>query len=181
MLIEIIAISFIIAFLRGGKVATIKFNKPGFLASGIILQIAANFNFYSGFLMSVAYLCVILFFYANREHEDFRIFMIGWLLNALAIWSNKGKMPIDMTLAERLPFSTEKLIAGTDFKHVVLTDASNLPFLSDVIYMPFIIPRVISIGDIFIMLGAFLLVQRLLNKPISLMKLREGKNYAIKN
>jgi hypothetical protein len=40
---------------------------------------------------------------------------------------------------------------------------------------------VISIGDIFIMLGAFLLVQRLMNKPISLLQLREGKSYATKN
>ncbi|MGZ0051826.1 DUF5317 family protein [Brevibacillus gelatini] len=56
-----------------------------------------------------------------------------------------------------------------------------MPFLTDVIYMPLIIPRVISIGDIFIMLGAFLLVQRLMNKPISLLQLHEGKRYATKN
>ncbi|MCG5027033.1 DUF5317 domain-containing protein, partial [Anoxybacillus flavithermus] len=73
------------------------------------------------------------------------------------------------------------VLNGTDFKHTVLTEQTVLPFLSDIIYMPSIIPRVISIGDIFIMLGAFLLVQRLMNKPISLLQLREGKSYATKS
>lgn len=183
MLLDVICFSFIVALLRGGRVKELpKFYKVGLLVGSIILQVcAALFSKWSGVFISVAYVLILGFFVFNRQYEDMRIFMVGWFLNALAIWTNRGKMPIDLEQAKRLPYDLEPVINGTNFKHSVLTEASNLPFLTDVIYMPSIIPRVISIGDIFIMLGAFLLVQRLMNKPISLLQLREGKSYAAKN
>jgi hypothetical protein len=142
---------------------------------------SAVFPSLGGIFISIAYVFILAFLLFNRRYEDMRIFMVGWFLNAIAIWTNAGKMPIDLEQAKKLPYDLEPVINGTNFKHSVLTESSNLPFLTDVIYMPSIIPRVISIGDIFIMLGAFLLVQRLMNKPISLLQLREGKSYATKN
>lgn len=183
MLLDVIFISFVIAYLRGGRLEGIpSFNKIYFLVVCILLQLSAVFfHEIAGGLVSVAYLAMICFFYFNREHEDIRIFMIGWFLNALVIWSNKGKMPIDLEQAKKLPFSIEPLLNGTDYKHSILTDNTLLPFLGDIIHMPVIIPRIISIGDLFIMLGAFLLIQRITNKPISLIRLREGKNYVAKH
>ncbi|HZG16830.1 MAG TPA: DUF5317 domain-containing protein [Candidatus Bathyarchaeia archaeon] len=183
MFLDILAISFIIAFLRGGRLHTIpKFHMIVFLVASILLQVGSAFlPAWGNIFVSVAYLCMFLFFFFNREHEDIRVFMIGWFLNATVIWANKGKMPIDLEQASKLPYSLEPIINGEDFKHVILTDDTLLPFLADIIYMPFPMARVISLGDIFIMLGAFLLVQRLMNKPISLLELREGKKYATKN
>jgi len=80
--------------------------------------------------------------------------------------------------AQRLSYPIDALVNGTDFKHIAMSAQTHLPFLGDFIYKPIFIPRVISIGDIFIMLGTFLLVQRIMNKPISLIRLREGKRYA---
>lgn len=183
MLLDVILISFAIAYLRGGRLRSIPtFNHIVFLVISILLQVMAVwFNGIAGIFISVAYIAMICFFYANREHEDIRIFMIGWFLNALVIWLNKGRMPIDLEQAKKLPFSVEPLINGSDFKHSILNDDTLLPFLGDIIHMPFVIPRIISIGDLFIMLGAFLLVQRITNKPISLIRLREGKNYVAKH
>jgi hypothetical protein len=183
MFIDIIILSFLIAFLRGGRIQEIPaFRKLVFLGISVLLQIGSAFYpQWGGILVSIAYVFILLFFLYNREHEDIRIFLIGWFLNALAIWTNNGKMPIDLEQAKKLPYDLEPVINGTNFKHSVLTEATNLPFLTDIIHMPFIIPRVISIGDLFIMLGAFLLIQRLMNKPISLIRLREGKSYAAKN
>jgi len=183
MLLDIIVISFLVAFIRGGRLKEIpSFQKLIFLGISLCLQITSFFlPHWGGVFVSLAYIFLLLFFFCNREHEDIRIFMIGWFLNALAIWSNFGKMPIDLEQAKKLPYSIEGIVNGTDFKHNVLTELTNLPFLADVIYMPFPMARVISVGDIFIMLGAFLLVQRVMNKPISLIRLREGKNYATKN
>jgi hypothetical protein len=179
VLLDVIFISFLIAYLRGGRLKSVpSFHKIIFLVISILLQISAIFlHEIAGILISIAYLFILFFFYANREYEDIRIFMIGWLLNAIVIWANSGRMPIDLEQAQKLPYSVEPLINGTDFKHSILTDETLLPFLADIIHMPFIIPRVISIGDLFIMLGAFLLIQRIMNKPISLIRLREGKNY----
>ncbi|WP_255298483.1 DUF5317 domain-containing protein [Brevibacillus dissolubilis] len=153
-----------------------------FLGSSIVLQLCSAFlPGWSGVLVSLAYVGTLLFFMFNREHEDIRIFMVGWFMNALAIWLNGGKMPIDLEQAKKLPYSLDAVINGTDFKHSVLTEVTRVPFFADIIYMPYPIPRVISLGDVFIMIGAFLLIQRIMNKPISLVHLREGKNYATKN
>jgi purine-cytosine permease-like protein len=182
MLLDIIFISFLVALVRGGRVREFpKFNKVYLLVITIALQVCAVFlPFIGGVFISIAYVFILAFLLFNREFEDMRIFLVGWFLNAIAIWTNGGKMPIDPEQAKKLPFDFEPVVNGTNFKHSVLTESSNLPFLTDVIYMPSIIPRIISIGDIFIMLGAFLLVQRLMNKPISLIQLREGKSYATK-
>ncbi|MFY0543193.1 DUF5317 domain-containing protein [Brevibacillus sp. H7] len=183
MLLDVILLSFLFGYLRGGRINKIPtFHKLSFLLVSILLQLASVFlSELGGVLVSIAYVSILAFFYANREHEDVRIFMIGWFLNALVIWANLGRMPVDLEQAEKLPFSVEPIVNGTDFKHTLLTDDTLLPFLADIMYMPFPIPRVISIGDLFIMLGAFLLVQRIMNKPISLIRLREGKNYAAKH
>ncbi|WP_429844190.1 DUF5317 family protein [Brevibacillus sp. FIR094] len=183
MLLDVIALSFLVALLRGGRIKEFpKFNQLKLLIVTILLQACAVFfPMIGGMFISIAYVFILAFLVFNREFEDMRIFLIGWFLNAIAIWSNNGKMPIDLVQAAKLPYDLEPVINGTNFKHSVLTESSNFPFLTDVIYMPSIIPRIISIGDIFIMLGAFLLVQRLMNKPISLLQLREGKSYATKN
>ncbi len=182
-MLDVVILSFAIGFLRGGRIRELPvFNKLWVLAVSILLQIGSSiFVQFSGILVGISYLLLIYFFFGNREHEDIRIFMIGWMLNALVIWANFGKMPVDLEQASRLSFPIDALVNGTDFKHTVLNSETNLPFLGDLIYKPFIIPRVISIGDLFIMLGTFLLVQRIMNKPISLIRLREGKSYAAKN
>ena len=182
MFLDIILLSFLVAFIRGGRIKEVPtFQKLTLLFISIGLQLLSMFlPQFGGVFVSIAYIFTLLFFFFNREFEDIRIFLIGWFLNALVIWTNFGKMPIDLELAKRLPYSVEGIVNGTDFKHAVLSEATQLPFLSDIMYMPYPVARVISIGDIFIMLAAFLLVQRIMNKPISLIRLREGKSYVAK-
>jgi len=181
---DVIILSFLVGFLRGGRVREFpQFQRLWALAAGFLLQLIGSFFFveWAGLFVSISYMLILVFFMSNREFEDIRILMIGWFLNALVIWANFGKMPVDVELAQKHGLPVEPLLQGTDFKHAAMTAETNLPFLADVISKPFIIPRVISIGDIFIMLGIFLLVQRLMDKPLSLIQLREGKSYAAKN
>lgn len=182
-MLDVVVFAFLVALLRKGRIKEM----PSFLALwalciSIILQIGSAFaGQYAGLFVSLAYVFTLIFFFSNREHEDMRIFMIGWLLNALVIWFNYGRMPVDLEQAKRLNFPIEPLLAGTDFKHTLLNDDTNLPFLADFIYKPFYFERVISIGDLFIILATFLLVQRIMNKPISLIRIREGKLHEAKN
>jgi ABC-type enterobactin transport system permease subunit len=178
MLLDIIILSFIIAFLRGGRSKDIpKFNQILFLVISVALQLCSIFlhQGIGNILTSIAYLSALFFLYSNREWEDMRIIIIGWMLNSLTILANWGRMPIDLEQAKKTPFDVTALINGTDWKHALINSSTRLPFLSDIIYLPYPVPRVISIGDIFIALGVFLLVQRLLKKPISLKMLHEGK------
>lgn len=180
---DVVALAFLIGFIRGGRISEIPtFRGLWALAIGFLMQFIGSFYLvqWAGIVVSISYLFILMFFFMNREHEDIRIFMIGWSLNALVIWANKGRMPVDLEQASKIGVPIEPLIQGTDFKHIALTAETSLPFLADFIYKPIFIPRVISIGDIFIMLATFLLVQRIMKVPISLIKLREGKNYALK-
>lgn len=182
-MLDVVALSFIIGYIRGGRIREIpKFYKLWLLAIGFLLQYMGSLFFvqWAGIIVSISYIFMIMFFFNNREHEDIRIFMLGWFLNALVIWANSGKMPVDLEQAKRIGEAVEPLINGTSFKHIALTAETKLPFLADFIYKPIIVTRVISIGDIFVMLGTFLLVQRIMNKPISLIRLREGNSYAAK-
>ncbi|WP_232699728.1 DUF5317 domain-containing protein [Brevibacillus daliensis] len=183
MFLDIIVISFVVALIRGGRLKeTPTFHALPFIFASIALQITSGFiPAWGGVLVSISYMLSIIFFYYNRNYEDMRFFIIGWGMNALAIWSNGGKMPIDLSQAKKLGISLDPLINGTDFKHNVLDSSTNLAFFTDIIYMPFPMARVISMGDIFIMIGAFLLIQRIMNKPLILKHIREGKNYAPKS
>lgn len=184
MQIDIILISFIVAYLRGGRLLEIpRFEKLFLLITSIVLQLISIFiPQINGELVSFSYLLILLFFYYNREYEDIRIFMIGWFMNALVIWLNNGRMPVDPEQAKRLAdYKYDALVNGQDYKHVLMNEDTLLPFLGDIFYLPVIIPKIISIGDIFVMFGAFLMIQRFMNKPISLIKLREGNSHVTKS
>lgn len=180
-MIDIILISFIIAFLRGGRSIKVPDLKNVYLlVISLITQLASIIWVGIGnFLISLSYIFILLFFYSNRTYEEIRIFMIGWFLNAVVILANMGKMPVDLEKASMIndTFSSE-IVNGINYKHIPLTEDTLLPFLGDIIYMPYIVPKIISIGDVFVMIGAFLLIQRLMEKPISLIQLREGKRHA---
>ncbi|MGE5703601.1 MAG: DUF5317 domain-containing protein [Clostridia bacterium] len=182
-MLDVVVVSFLVAFLRGGRIKEMPhFKSLWALIASIVFQISSAFvGQYAGILVGISYGFILVFFFGNREQEDMRIFTIGWLLNALVIWANQGRMPVDLEQAKKVDFPIEQLIAGTDYKHILLTAETKLPFLADFIYKPFYFERVISIGDLFIILATFLLVQRIFNKPISLIRLREGKIYEAKS
>jgi hypothetical protein len=184
MLLDFIIISFVVGLVRGGRVKEYpKFDGLWMLIISICLQILSSlvpFITFKQTAVSLGYLFALLFLFNNRKYEDIRIFMTGWSLNAICIWSNLGRMPIGLDAAKKTPYPIEGLINNSDWKHTLITPSTHLPFLGDIFYLPYPIPRVISIGDIFITLGAFLLVQRIMNKPISLIGLRVGKKYDTK-
>lgn len=178
MWIIVILASLLVALIRKGRFDLPKFHGIYFIAASVVLQLIAIFvnqSVIGNIVVSVSYLTTILFLFSNREFEEMRIVMIGWLLNAIAVWSNFGRMPVDLEQAKKLPFPIESLLNGTDWKHSIITESTHFPILSDIFYISFPVQRVLSIGDIFLVIGIFLLIQRLMNKPISLLKIREGK------
>lgn len=178
MWLYVIGISLVVALFRKGRFDLPKFQAVYFLGASIVMQLIAIFIHLSvieSILVSISYLTTMLFLVYNSKYEEMRIVMIGWLLNAIAIWTNFGRMPVDLEQAKKLPFPIDSLLDGTDWKHTVATDTTHFSILGDIFYLPFPVQRVMSIGDIFLVIGIFLLIQRLMNKPISLLKIREGK------
>lgn len=124
---------------------------PGWLAPAVIVA-------------SYLLLCWVLV--SNWDRQPARIIFLGAAMNALVIALNGGRIPVDMELAAWVGFDTTPLLGGGTYKHAAMTDATRLGFLGDVIPIPWPFRRVISIGDIFIAMGAFLFVQELMGRPI---------------
>jgi len=79
---------------------------------------------------------------------------IGNLCNALVIAFNQGKMPV------KVPAIVDNPVF--DRGHMLLTSSTKLEYLADIIFIriPSFRIYMLSIGDIFLMIGVFLLIQR---------------------
>lgn len=120
------------------------------------------------FLVLLSYAGLAYFLIANWQYQSLRIIFLGVMLNALVIGANGGRIPVDVEAARIAGVETASLEADTDPKHVALVPGSRFAFLGDVIPVPGPIHKVMSIGDIAILVGIFLLIQDLMGKPIVL-------------
>lgn len=113
---------------------------------------------YTIIIQVIIYLTLLIFIIANiKNNKGFAVFTIGALLNAIAIFSNGGFMPVStkMAITNGYEVTLAKLQAKLIFGHDVLTAQTRLPLLADWldIQIPYISAKTISIGDIWIDLG----------------------------
>lgn len=99
----------------------------------------------------------------NLSLSGMKILGIGLLLNFLAIAANGGYMPVapDNLVRAGMADLAEVLRAkGHVSKSTALTSETRLPFLADIFVVPSWLPvsNVFSIGDVFIGIGAFILI-----------------------
>jgi len=98
----------------------------------------------------------------NRKLPGVWLVFAGLALNFAVMAANGGRMPVSEWAAvvtgqqEHLP----QLISGESSRHLLLTASTPLGFLGDVIPLPrwYPVPRVLSIGDIFIGAGVIRLM-----------------------
>lgn len=81
--------------------------------------------------------------------------VIGTALNKLAIAANGGKMPVFPTLSYLTGYAKPAYFKITTDIHVLGSEATKLKFLTDYIDIGY---SVLSIGDIFIRLFAFIII-----------------------
>lgn len=132
--------------------ASISYITPPSLIYGRIILI--------GFVI-IEYAFLFYFIWMNRKQPEILIMGVGILLNFLAIISNQGSMPLsDYVL--KLPVLMDKItVMQTSFmpEYIVITKDVPLWFLGDIFYIPIPTPTFMSIGDIPLGVGVFLLVQ----------------------
>jgi len=177
MFLEPSLISIIIAKLRGGKfknLSNVVFKGyflfiGAFLLQGLfgllnnstsseIKYFVSNYSFHIIFL---SYLLLIITSLLNIKKVYMKLFMIGILLNFIVIMANGGKMPvyfspkldIDETVIEEREYDIIHTPADEDTKFFILADIITIP-------KPYPLPKIISIGDIFIMAGVFVFFQK---------------------
>ncbi len=90
---------------------------------------------------------------------------IGWLANVTAIIANRG-MPVSRWALASIGVRHPSVTNGNLYKHVLASPHTLLPWLGDVIPIGVpILRNVISVGDVLVVLGAMLAVQRVEFSP----------------
>ena len=108
----------------------------------------------------------------NFHEEGFRVVLLGNILNFLPIIINGGKMPVSIKALKYSNLYTQLslLDEGRIMTHSLVDEATKLYYLSDIIPIPkpYPLPKIISIGDILIGIGLFIIIQIYMKKELSI-------------
>lgn len=178
MLVESMATSLVVGKVRGGKIKNIEHvNIKGwqlFIVSFLIEFVSLYFGAKTGtisdfvrsnfiYIHAVSYLILTTALILNYKSKSMMIILIGTLLNFIVIMANNGQMPVSGEHLKALGLikNYEMLEAGSVLTHTFVNGSTKLKILGDIIPIikPYPFPKVISIGDIFLMLGIFTFLQ----------------------
>jgi hypothetical protein len=168
-IVLVLAIAVIVGLLRGGKLRNlteVRVRSWWLLLVGFGIQIGAGFlpnsrHSLAVALVLVSYLPLLLFVWLNRTSAGLWIAGIGILMNFTVIAVNAG-MPVSAE-AVVLAGGSGELVLGA--KHVILDQSTRLPFLADILPLP---GSVISLGDVFLAIGAAVFLEDQLRRPVRL-------------
>ena len=125
-------------------------------------------------VISIAQYVILLAAIALNVHiREMWVVGAGTFLNFASLAANGGVMPVGTT-ALRIAGLTQ-LLNSESARHVIMTPETRLKWLADIIPVPTFSPllsQVISIGDLVIAVGIFLLVQRYMCRPATDVKER---------
>lgn len=160
MILVGVGLAVVVALLRGGKLSRLEnlgLKGLPFVWLALGMRMAAGILAVRGFsfgpwLQIGAY---FIFFYIvglNIILPGMKVFGLGSLLNFIVIFLNGGTMPVSPQAIAVVGLSEPR---GT---HSLLGAETRLWFLADVIPVKWP-PQVLSVGDIFIVAGIFMLIQ----------------------
>lgn len=185
MLAESVILSILLGVLRGKKISSlekIKIDKPWLVILSFVMEFICGFIIKNGvqpfslflsenyFMIHILiYIPLFLFFVLNSYSKYLSIVLFGIVLNFIVIVANNGFMPVSVEMAMSKGFkdSINMLSEGKVAGHTLLVKGeTRFWMLADIINIPppYPFPQTISIGDIFISLGAFLFIQSNMKK-----------------
>lgn len=172
MLWLVVGTGIVVALLRGGKLRIedvglrAMWVAPAALALQLFSFVAPGTLLNAGLILT-SYSLLVYGLVRNSHLQSLRLVLLGVILNMLVIAANGGRMPVDPRAAQASRVNIESVLAGAEAKHVVAGPETRLSFLGDVIPVP-LVRRVISVGDIAISLGLFLLIQDLMGRRLEI-------------
>lgn len=157
---------------RFADFAAVRLEKKGFILAALCIQITVQILGIRGVLPAdrlsplsfLVVMCLLLAgLWANRRYAGILVIGAGYIMNALVMALNGGKMPVSTDALQKagLTDALDILRKGMDGKHSIITEATRLPFLGDIIVMPRILGRmmeIVSTGDLVIAAGLFILM-----------------------
>jgi hypothetical protein len=167
---SVLVVAVAVSLIRGGKLTNLTdlYLRGWWLfVLGFVIQAGAAFvpRDVSGardiamWMLLGSYLLLLLGILLNRGQAGIALAGVGILMNFAVIAANSG-MPVSIEAAT-IAGGGPDLVLGV--KHVVLDQATRLPFLADVLPLP---GSVISLGDVFLALGLGIYLERAMRKPV---------------
>lgn len=152
--------------LRGkiSNLENVKFNDLYLIAFGFGLEVitkvlvnlgAINIGIWTLISDIFMYLMLMIFVILNRKDKFVLLMGIGFMLNAIVIFSNGGAMPVSQSAMDSIAQNVKPSDYGL---YVSMNDSKNLWLLGDIIYLDFLGPFVFSIGDIISGIGLVLII-----------------------
>ncbi len=108
---------------------------------------AENATFIADLIM---YTLLFVFTLLNRKNPYILIMALGFILNAVAIFSNGGAMPVSSEAYKSVGLTNDVVREGL---YSFINENTRFAFLGDIIPYKFISSVVVSIGDLIIALG----------------------------
>ncbi|HOB19852.1 MAG TPA: DUF5317 domain-containing protein [Candidatus Atribacteria bacterium] len=173
MFISMIILAVLLGLLRGGRLANltgIRLRYPLLILLSVIIEYTGLFLIQSGILSSrpvifafvvVHYVLLFAFIWLNRDLPYLWCAGAGSVLNFLVILVNKGSMPLSARVTEvsEVTGNLRHLLEGRFLTYHIINESTRLWFLGDVVLLPWPFSCFVSIGDIILYAGVFLLVQ----------------------
>ncbi len=169
MFLEIIIFSLIIVKFRGGRVKRIldtDIRGLKLIGLAVLVQVALGLLFTRrlslqetnfSYINILTYLVFVYGIFLNRNLRGFKSIGFGSFLNFIPLVFNKGKMPVSLRALAKINRydEIEVLSRNMALMHSLETSGTKFKYLTDLIPVRYIFPKVISLGDIFIGLGIF--------------------------
>jgi hypothetical protein len=171
--LTVLAVAVVLSTLRGGRlrnVAHAEITAGWLLFVGVALQFGVNAAAARGWLpdaglsgwslLLVSQLLVIVFLVANRRLPGVWWIAAGLALNAIVMAANRA-MPVDPAAIAALGLDGATVPPG---KHTLLTPDTNLPWLADIIPVPWL-RSILSVGDLVLAVGLLPMTHALMTAP----------------
>jgi hypothetical protein len=168
-----LALAVALSYPRGGRLrrlAEAPLRASWLLFLGVGLQLVVDLGATRGFLPGAGWasyglllasqLAVVAWIVANTHLPGTVLVATGLLLNAVVIGLNGG-MPVDPDAIAALGIEGATVSGG---KHVLLDDATRLPWLGDIWPLP-PLRSIISVGDVVLAAGLIPMVHALMSWP----------------
>lgn len=172
---EVIALSIAIALIRRGKLSLIADLFDGVKYYWLLLVPLVSmligwagmdrvstgvWSPLTGWMHIVTSIVFVIFFVSNARVPGMLLMAVGQGVNCLPIIANTGKMPVDAIASDLVNAGH---VHGVYLRHVQMSNATHLNFISDIIPVPSVIKfmpaAVVSPGDVLIAVGLFVLIQ----------------------
>lgn len=167
MFVQVIVLAVIIGFIFKGSfknLSNIKIEALYLIVASFLVEAAVIMSIRKGiihigyatyFVDVFMYVLLFIFVYKNRKSPFILLMGFGFLLNALAIFSNGGAMPVSASALKAAGITYNVTSQGL---YNVIGDSTRLWFLGDIFPYTFIQKNIVSVGDIMAALGMLLLI-----------------------